>query len=156
MEKLVFDGRVRPAAAADLDVIAQMVSQLAQHHGDVATVTRDELARDILGPQPWVRVLLAEERGDVVGYAALYPMAKMQFGARGMEMHHLYVAPEARHKGVGKALTLASETLAHALGCRFLTVGTHPRNTVAQGIYRTLGFDPLDPPGPRFQVTIDA
>lgn len=133
-----------------------MVSKLAEFHGDVATVTADELARDILGAQPWVRILLAEEAGDVIGYAALCPLARMQFGVRGMDMHHLYVAQAARGIGVGKALIKASEALALAEGCQYLMVGTHPDNIVAQGIYLAMGFDRHDQTGPRFRIKLAA
>ena len=133
-----------------------MVSKLADHHGDVATVTADELARDILGSRPWVRILLAEDADEIVGYAALCPLAQMQFGVRGMDMHHLYVARHRRGTGVGKALIQASEELAQSEGCHYLSVGTHPDNTVAQGIYLAMGFDRLDPPGPRFRINLDA
>ncbi|WP_299779044.1 GNAT family N-acetyltransferase [uncultured Roseobacter sp.] len=156
MEKSVFSGRIRPVRSDDLQVVLEMVSKLADFHGDVATVTADELARDILGPHPWVRILLAEEAGKVVGYAALCPLAQMQFGARGMDMHHLYVAKSARGTGVGKALIKASEALARAEGCRYLMVGTHPDNIVAQGIYLAMGFDRLDQAGPRFRIKLAA
>ncbi|MEM9638699.1 MAG: GNAT family N-acetyltransferase, partial [Pseudomonadota bacterium] len=117
MENVVFSGRIRPATANDLQVVLKMVSKLADHHGDVATVTADELARDILGSRPWVRILLAEDADEIVGYAALCPLAQMQFGVRGMDMHHLYVARHRRGTGVGKALIQASEELAQSEGC---------------------------------------
>lgn len=154
MEKLKFSGEVRPVTANDLSVVAEMVGKLATHHGDVATVTHAELARDILGPHPWVRVLLAEVAGTCVGYSALCPLAKMQFGKRGMDLHHLYVAPEARRAGVGKALIEASQNVARQEGCQFLVVGTHPDNALVHSIYPALGFDRLDSPGPRFSIDL--
>lgn len=155
MENSVFRGRIRPAQAGDIQIVLNMVARLAEHHDDVATVTPQELARDILGPHPWVRILLAEEAGDVVGYTALCPLTQMQFGARGMDMHHLYVEAGARGTGVGKALIRASKAVAQGEGCGYLTVGTHPKNTVAQGTYAAMGFAPLDPPGPRFRIELD-
>ncbi|MGZ2259269.1 N-acetyltransferase family protein [Roseobacter sp. A03A-229] len=156
MKKKIFEGEIRPAGRDDLSTILDMVAQLAAFHGDVATVTPDELARDILGPQPWVRVFLAEEHGVAVGYVALTPRAQMQFGGRGMDMHHLFVAPHARDRGVGRALIAASEQVALDAGCHYLSVGTHPDNHLAQDIYRGMGFDQLDPAGPRFRIMLAA
>ncbi|WP_299735136.1 GNAT family N-acetyltransferase [uncultured Roseobacter sp.] len=154
-EKKVFSGEIRPAEANDIPAVLRMVSELADHHGDVATVTTRELARDILGPQPWVRILLALDADETIGYAALCPLAQMQFGVRGMDLQHLYVIPEARQMGVGKALIKASQRLAQHQGCRYLIVGTHPDNTLAQQIYPALGFDEMDPPGPRFRIRFE-
>lgn len=153
-ENIEFAGQVRPVAAGDIPVVLEMVAGLARHHGDFATVTPEGLARDILGPDPWVRVLLAERHGTCVGYAALCPLAKIQFGMRGMDLQHLYVAPGVRRQGVAKALIRASQEVAEQQGCRYLSVGTHPDNVLAHGIYPALGFDRLDPPGPRFRIVL--
>ncbi|MFK7879812.1 GNAT family N-acetyltransferase [Roseobacter sp.] len=147
-------GHIRPAEAKDLTALLGMIAALAQHHGDVATVSLDTLARDVLGPRPWVRVLLAEHAGECIGYAALCPLAKIQFGQRGMDLQHLFVVPKARRMGVGQALVRASEAVAHRDGCTYLSVGTHPDNTEAHQIYPALGFEILGSPGPRFGITI--
>ncbi|MBW4709400.1 GNAT family N-acetyltransferase [Roseobacter sp. YSTF-M11] len=139
----------------DLPRVQEMVEKLAEHHGDIATVTVEELARDVLGANPWVRILIAEQQGDVVGYAALCPVAQMQFGARGMDLQHLFVEARARRMGAGKALIRASQKQARAEGCTYLSVGTHPENTLVHDIYPAMGFDRLDPPGPRFRIALD-
>lgn len=139
---------IRPLLEEDLPHLLEMAQALAAHHGDAATVTLEELRRDMLGAHPWVRVLVAPGKG----YAALCPMVQVQFGVRGMDMHHLYVVPQARGQGVGRALVSASLALAKAQGCRFLMVGTHPDNSVAQQAYLKMGFDALTGAGPRFRM----
>ncbi len=156
MKHPVFSGKVRAAGRNDLAAVLDMVAQLAAYHGDVATLTPDQLMRYMEGPEPWVRLLLAEERGRALGYAALTPWSQMQFGVRGMDMHHLFVVPEARERGVGRALIAASERIARQGGCHYLSVGTHPDNARAQEIYRGMGFEELDPPGPRFRIRLAA
>lgn len=155
MAKSVFKGRIRGAEADDLPVVLGMVSQLAAHHGDLATVTENHLARDVLGARPWVCVLLAELKGEILGYAALCPLAQLQFGLRGMDLQHLFVEPHARFKGVGRALIEAGQAHARAHGCRYLVVGTHADNAAAHNIYPAMGFDRMDPPGPRFRIALD-
>lgn len=139
---------IRPLTEPDLPDVLRMVHALALYHGDPVAVTLAQLRRDTLGAHPWVRVLVAEGKG----YAALCPLTQLQYGARGMDMHHLFVEEPARARGVGRALITASITLARELGCRYMTVGTHPDNLTAQGVYRALGFEEMGGAGPRFRV----
>lgn len=139
---------IRPLQDADLPHVLQMIHALAAHHGDCAPVSEADLRRDALGPHPWVHVLVAQGEG----YCALHGQAQLQFGVRGMEVHHLFVEPSARGCGVGRALMAAAQGHAQALGCRYLTVGTHRDNLAAQAMYRAIGFDQMDHAGPRFRI----
>ncbi|MCX7558525.1 GNAT family N-acetyltransferase [Sulfitobacter sp. F26204] len=146
------ESSIRPVESEDLPLVLDMVQGLAAHHGDAAQVTLSDLARDCLGTEPWLRVLVAQEGRALLGYTALCPLAQLQFGVRGMDMHHLFVQPKARGAGVGRALIAASLALTKSLGCRYLTVGTHPGNKAAAAIYQAAGFESLAPPGPRFRM----
>ncbi|KIN62453.1 putative acetyltransferase protein [Sulfitobacter noctilucicola] len=148
------DITTRPLEHKDLPVLLEMVRDLAMHHGDTADVTRADLERDCLGVTPWLQVLVAEVGGAVSGYAALCPLVQLQFGVRGMDIHHLFVRDVARGRGVGRALINASLELSRSLGCRYVTVGTHPDNAVAAAIYPRMGFDALPQPGPRFRIKL--
>ncbi|GAA6176370.1 GNAT family N-acetyltransferase [Sulfitobacter pacificus] len=145
---------IRNVEDADLPSVLEMVQALAAHHGDAAQISLTELERDCLGTAPWLRVLVAVRGADILGYAALCPLAQMQFGVRGMDMHHLFVRADARGQGVGRALIDASIALTKSLGCRYMTVGTHPDNREAAMVYQAAGFDSLPPPGPRFRIKI--
>ena len=145
------DTAVRMMRDEDITETLGMIHALAVHHGDVATVTEQELRRDALGNAPWIRVLVAEQ-ATLVGYAVLCPLTQLQFGVRGMDMHHLFVVPASRGSGVGRALIAASLAQAKAEGCRYVTVGTHPQNAAAAQVYRAAGFEDLPPPGPRFRM----
>lgn len=143
----------RLATAADLPRVCQMAHALAEHHQDAPTLTLDMLRRDALGEVPWVRIIVACRGESVVGYAALCPLVQLHFGVRGMDMHHLFVAQEARGQGVGRALIMASLAQAKAEGCRYVGVGTHPDNHAAQQVYLNAGFESR-PAGPRFRIKI--
>lgn len=147
---------IRKAVEADLGALREMIFALARHHGDVATVTPQELHRDTMGDTPWVTILVAQLSDRLVGYAALCPLSQMQFGVRGTDLHHLFVYPDQRGTGIGRMLIEASIAQARALGCRFLAVGTHPDNTEAQALYRALGFEEVSSVGPRFRMKFAA
>lgn len=140
--------QINPITETDIPDVVRMIHALAAHHGDSAAVTEDDLRRDALGSSPWLRVLVAEG----VGYAALCPLAQLQFGVRGMDLHHIFVVEAARGLGVGGALINASIACAKGEGARFLTVGTHPDNLSAQDIYRSAGFEEFGAGGVRFRM----
>jgi len=145
---------IRPVHSDDLPVILEMAQALATHHGDTALLTLETLRRDVLSDPPWVWVLVAEREGVLVGYAALCPLAQLQFGARGMDMHHLFVTPSARRCGVGKALISGALDTARRMQADFVSVGTHPDNHAARKVYHAAGFEPIAPPGPRFRIRL--
>ena len=143
---------IRPVTEFDLPHVHDMICGLARHHGDTATLTPDDLRRVALGAHPWLTILVAEAAPGLSGYAALFPLAQLQFGVRGMDLHHLFVRDGMRGKGVGRALVAAGIDVARARGCRFLAVGTDPGNHAAQDPYHALGFDRAPQAGPRFRM----
>ena len=145
---------VRPMRAEDVDGVFDMVTQLAAFHGDTPLLTGESLALHCLGDDPWARVIVAEQGGALVGYAALVRLIKLQFSKRALDLEHVFVVEEARGSGVGRALVSAAVREAERLGCAVVTVGTHPENTGAQKAYLAMGFDAMDPPGPRFRLPL--
>jgi GNAT superfamily N-acetyltransferase len=131
---------IRPVTPQDLEALADMVRHLARFHGDTPTVTPATLARDCLGQAPWLHVLVAERAGSLCGYAMLCPLARVQFGERAMDLHHLYVHKGVRGQGVGRALVGAAERLAEGLGAGVLSVAAMPENHAACQAYQAFGF----------------
>lgn len=148
-------GVVRHARPADLQRIVQMVGQLADHHGDTATLTQDDLSRDLFSERPWITILVADMGGKLIGYAATCNLIQLQFGARGMDLHHLFTDAGFRGRGAGRALVEACKAEAIASSCRYLAVGTHPDNHEAQAFYTSLGFKRRDTHPPRFSIRLD-
>lgn len=146
------DLTTRIARDADLPAVLEMVHALAAHHGDDIPLTLEVLTAEA---RDWQRIIVACVGSEVAGYAALLPLGQLQFGVRGMDMHHLFVASSHRRNGVGRALIEASITLSKQLSCAYLTVGTHPDNKVAGQVYLAAGFEPLPVSGPRFRIRLD-
>lgn len=145
---------IRPARIEDIPALLEMVAALAAHHGDPSHATEASLRRDLFGSPDWGRALIAEAGGRALGYAALIPRASLQNGTRGMDLHHLFVAEEARGRGVGRALIGAAEAELRALGGSFLLVGTAPGKRAAQEIYRHCGFVERAPGGVQFSKSL--
>lgn len=147
-------GLIRFARRTDAERIVEMAGKLANHHGDTPTLTVDDLIRDISGKNPWLYVLVAEADGELVGYAGLCRLIQLQFGLRGMDMHHLFTEASLRGQGVGHSLVDASKITARALSCSYMAVGTHPDNHKAQAFYEKLGFERRDAHPTRFSIRL--
>jgi GNAT superfamily N-acetyltransferase len=147
-------GIVRCASPADANRVVQMIEKLARHHGDTPAITTDDLFRDVFGVNPWIHALVAEADGDLIGYAALCGLTQLQFGLRGMDLHHLFTEVTFRDRGVGHNLVEACKIKAISLSCSYLTVSTHPDNHRAQTFYATLGFERRDAHPPRFSIRL--
>jgi len=147
-------GVIRHARPADSQRIVQMVGQLAAHHGDIPTLKHDDLSRDLFSKKPWISIVVAETGGKLIGYAAMCGLIKLHFGARGMEMHHLFTEAAFRGQGVGRSLVEACKIEAVKLSCRYLEVGTQPDNYKAQAFYTAIGFERKDAQPPRFSIRL--
>lgn len=130
----------RAARAADVAEIVQMIAQLSEHHGDTAKINVEDLVFLCFGPAPWVSLIVAEHGGQLVGYAALQRKVQLQFARRVMDVQHLFVMPQARGRGVGRALMKAACDTAWVQHCKGVTLGVMAQNTQAQGFYKSIGF----------------
>jgi ribosomal protein S18 acetylase RimI-like enzyme len=145
---------IRAATPADLPQLVALIRALAAHHDDAATVTEATLARDLFGPQIWLQMLVSDANGALDAYLALSHLARLQWGQRGMDIHHLYVAESQRGSGLGAAMIAAAIALARAQDCSYLTVTALETNPKAQAFYTKQGFHPAPPHGLRFALDL--
>ena len=148
--------QIRAAERGDMPALLGMVEALTRHHADVPRVTLASLERNLFDTVPWYRTLVAVQGAQVVGYAAALPLGRLGYGARGLDLHHLFVDTAARNLGTGSALMRGIEDLARDLGCGYVIIGTHPDNFAAQAYYQGLGYAPHASLAQRFSKTIDA
>lgn len=146
---------IRNAIPHDIPQLTEMISALAAHHGDVAKIDAGNLKLDIFGKIPWIYVIVAEQYDTLIGYAALCPLIQLQFGVRGIDMHHLFVDKKFRGCGLGRRLIKASISKTKALGGKYMMVATNPDNTVAQAVYLACGFETRPGVAPSFRVRFD-
>lgn len=145
---------IRHAIPDDASALAGLIIQLAAHHGDQAATDENRIRADLFTALPWAVAIVAELGGKLLGYALLVRLYRAQFAARAMDLHHLFVVPEARSSGVGEALIGAAKIEAETEGCAQLVVGTHADNYRAQAFYRKLGFQDASSAGPKFRLQL--
>ncbi len=136
---------IRPAAEVDLAAIHAIYADAVEHGTasyELDTPSPDEMAarfRAIAAAgQPW---LVAEVDGRVAGYAYAGPF-RARPAYRFIVEDSIYVAPDAKRMGVGRALLEALITCVEALGYRQLVavIGDGPGNPGSVGLHTALGF----------------
>lgn len=131
---------VREATATDAATLVSLVHQFEQEEGKSARrlTVADVLAHGF-GERAWFSVLLAEDGGRTLGYALFYPSYDAEFAARGMYLQDLFVVPDARRRGVGRALMAAVARACQAEGGCYLFWNALEANHAGRAFYRRLG-----------------
>ncbi len=137
---------IRPATPADVPTVARLIRALAEYERLSHAVTLDEaqLRDHLFGPRPYAEAILAEEAGASVGYALFFPSYSTFRSQPGIYLEDLFVLPEYRGKGHGKALLTAVAKAAVERGCGRLEWAVLDWNEPAIRFYRSLGAVPLD------------
>jgi ribosomal protein S18 acetylase RimI-like enzyme len=144
---------VRRATLADLDLVAPLFDAYRQFYACSPDL---ELARRFLGErlergESVVFVAVADGKG--VGFVQLYPTFTSIGARRAWILNDLYVAPDARRLGVGRALLDAARTMAEETGAAWMELATAKDNARAQALYRKCGYR-LDEKYDRFQLKL--
>lgn len=89
-------------------------------------------------------VLLAELEGKAVAFTQLFPSFSSVRAGRSWILNDLYVHPDARRRGIARALLQAAADFARADGAIRLELETDPGNRSAQALYRHMGWEPYE------------
>ncbi|GGY14389.1 GNAT family N-acetyltransferase [Streptomyces anandii] len=138
---------IRTATPADVPVLHALIRDLAAYEKapDEARATREQLTEALFGARPAVFAHVAEdERGEVVGFALWFLSFSTWRGVHGIHLEDLYVRPEARGGGHGRALLTELARICVARGYERLEWSVLDWNRPAIGFYESLGARPQD------------
>ena len=149
---------IRPAREQDIPAIFSLIHALGEYEKAPAgaiSVTEDLLRESLFGSSPAAEILLAFVGNDVAGFAMFFQNYSSWRGRIGIYLEDLFVQPEWRRHGVGKALLLELARIALERGCARMDWMVLDWNEPAIEFYRSLGAAPLDE-WTRFRLTEDA
>jgi GNAT superfamily N-acetyltransferase len=138
---------IRTATAADAAKILAFIRALAVYERaapDAVVATEEGLRRDGFGPNPFYQCLIAEHDGQPAGFALYFFNYSTWMGRPGIYLEDLFVLPELRGLGIGKALLKQVAAVAVEKGCQRLQWEVLDWNTPAIDFYRAMGAEFLD------------
>jgi GNAT superfamily N-acetyltransferase len=135
---------IRPARPDDIPVIAELIRGLARFEKleDEVTMTEEMLAMGLFGDRAYAETLLAVEGGAPVGFALFYHNFSTFLARPGIYLEDLFVLPEHRGNGIGRALLVHLARVAVERGCGRLEWAVLDWNRDAIVFYERLGARP--------------
>jgi GNAT superfamily N-acetyltransferase len=97
---------IRPATPTDAPLLTTMIRELAEYErlSHEFNLTEDDVIRDGFGAAPKFRAVIAEWNGQPAGYAVFFEFYSTFQGRPGLFLEDIFVRPEFRKHGIGRAL----------------------------------------------------
>jgi GNAT superfamily N-acetyltransferase len=137
---------IRPATIGDVPIILELIRDLATYERaphDV-TATEEQLTDVLFGEKRAAEVLLAFEGDTPIGFAVFFHNFSTWVGRPGLYLEDLFVRPEHRGKGYGRALLVYLAGIARDRGCGRMEWAVLDWNAPAIDFYKKLGAAPLE------------
>src|SRR6201987_1963621 len=137
--------QIRPARVEDAPVILQLIRDLATYERAPAEVTdtEEQLVDVLFGERPAAEVLLAFEGTSPVGFAVFFHNFSTWLGRPGLYLEDLFVKPDKRGNGYGRALLVELAKIARDRGCGRMEWAGLDWNEAAIKFYRSIGAAPM-------------
>jgi GNAT superfamily N-acetyltransferase len=140
------DVEIAAVTAAEFERLLPLIADYQRFY-EVEDIDEDRnrsFFRRFLAPSEDGLLLGARQRGEPVGYACLYWHFSSLKARETVLMNDLFVAAQARGRGVGRALIAASAAAARERGAAHLEWATAPGNVTAQRLYDSTGAKPSE------------
>jgi len=137
--------QIRKATEADVPVIVWFIRQLAEYERllQEAVMTEETLRESLFGSRPSGEVLLGYYEDKPVAFAVFFHNFSTFLGRRGLYLEDLFVIPEMRGKGFGRALLVHLAQIARERNCGRFEWAVLDWNEPAIEFYKRLGAVPM-------------
>ncbi len=132
---------IRRAGLADIDAVIDLLDmQFDDHDISVSRENLRETVRVMIEEQDRGLIFLALRDGKAVGVAAMPITWSLEHGGKSIWLDELFVRPECRGTGIGKALLDRAEFEARELGCQAIDLEVDAEHGRAESLYERAGF----------------
>ena len=137
---------IRNATESDVPLILGFIKALAEYERLAGKVvaTEDMIRRTLFGNPRYAEVIIAESDGEPAGFALFFHNYSTFLAAPGIYLEDLFVKPEARGKGIGKALLARLAEIAKSRNCGRLEWAVLNWNQPSIDFYESLGAKAMD------------
>jgi GNAT superfamily N-acetyltransferase len=137
---------IRPARDGDIPTIYRLICDLAEYERSLHHVgaSEDDVRQSLMADQPAVFAHVAEHEGEVVGFVLWFLNFSTWEGKHGIYLEDLYVRPDMRGHGYGRALLTELAQVCVDRGYARLEWSVLDWNSPALGFYASLGAVPMD------------
>ncbi|PWW07027.1 GNAT family N-acetyltransferase [Mangrovibacter plantisponsor] len=137
---------IRQATPEDANAIYDMIYELAVYEKapEEVVTTPEEISASLFGPGSKIEALICEVSGKIAGYAVFFTSYSTWLGRNGIYMEDLYVSPDCRGMGAGKALLKTIAQYAVTRQCGRLEWSVLDWNQPAIDFYLSIGAQPQD------------
>jgi GNAT superfamily N-acetyltransferase len=137
---------IRPATEDDVPIILSLIRELAEYErlSHEVVATEGLLRESLFGERRGAEVLIACCKGAPAGFALFFHSFSTFLGRPGIYLEDLYVKPEFRGRGIGRALLTHLARLAEERGCGRLEWAVLDWNEPAIKLYKSIGAVPMD------------
>ena len=138
--------RIEPARERDVALILRLIKGLADYEklAHEVRATEDGLRATLFGPHPAAEVVIAYAADEPVGFALFFHNYSTFLGKRGLYLEDLFVVPEWRGRGAGRALLAHLAKIAAERDCGRFEWSVLDWNEPAITFYKSLGAKPMD------------
>jgi GNAT superfamily N-acetyltransferase len=132
---------VRDASRSDVPLLMALIQELGEYEklGSEVEPTEELMDRALFGERPAAEAVIAEIDGEPVGYALFYSTFSTFLAIQGIWLEDLYVRPDHRKAGAGRALLATVAARLRERGGERLEWAALDWNELALGFYRGLG-----------------
>ena len=137
---------IRAALEEDAPLILQLIKELAEYEklSHEVVATEGSLRKSLFGERRFAEALIGEIDGKPAGFALFFHNFSTFLGRPGIYLEDLYVRPEFRGSGLGRALLVYLARVAQERGCGRLEWSVLDWNEPAIGFYKSVGAAPVE------------
>lgn len=140
------DFAIRPAIESDIPALLSLITQLAEYEklSHAVVATENDLRRSLFGSHPVTEALIGESDGKPVAFAVFFHNYSTFLGRPGLYLEDLFVVPECRGTGFGRAMLAQLAKIAIERNCGRFEWSVLDWNEPAIEFYKKLGAVPMD------------